>query len=317
MFGHCRVQTFRRTCSHVVRRLAHHEAISTDIRKHPIRLRQWDPWKSPYTYILAVIPFFTFGLGTWQVKRLNWKNDLVQNTEEKLSWKPIPLPSRINLDALSDYMYRRFLVRGTLQPQKSMLIGPRKYGEVMGYHLIMPLARSPERGERSTSSSSTVLINLGFVSNEAAESYRSLASSSPSSESSRPVKSELREFNGKEIIIEALIPAPQTVNWFTPENKPEQGDWVWADAQAMAQYAGGTEANVVPLLMDEIFGSREHRRGEPAYCKGRPGWQSPCRDIPKPTYQLCSYLVFPVCVYIVFAIQAHNSRACITHHTIP
>jgi len=253
MFGHCRVQTFRRTCSHVVRRLAHHEAISTDIRKHPIRLRQWDPWKSPYTYILAVIPFFTFGLGTWQVKRLNWKNDLVQNTEEKLSWKPIPLPSRINLDALSDYMYRRFLVRGTLQPQKSMLIGPRKYGEVMGYHLIMPLARSPERGERSTSSSSTVLINLGFVSNEAAESYRSLASSPPSSESSRPVKSELREFNGKEIIIEALIPAPQTVNWFTPENKPEQGDWVWADAQAMAQYAGGTEANVVPLLMDEIF----------------------------------------------------------------
>jgi surfeit locus 1 family protein len=152
-------------------------------------------------------------------------------------------------------MYRRFLVRGTLQPQKSILIGPRKYGEVMGYHLIMPLARSPERGERSTSSSSTVLINLGFVSSEAAESYRSLASSSPSSESSRPVKSELREFNGKEIIIEALIPAPQTVNWFTPENKPEQGDWVWADAQAMAQYVGGTEANVVPLLMDEIFGS--------------------------------------------------------------
>jgi len=68
MFGPSHIQIFRRACSLVGRRLAHHEAISTDIRKHPIRLRQWDPWKSPYTYILAIIPFFTFGLGTWQVR---------------------------------------------------------------------------------------------------------------------------------------------------------------------------------------------------------------------------------------------------------
>jgi surfeit locus 1 family protein len=147
-------------------------------------------------------------------------------------------------------MYRRFLVRGTLQPQKSVLIGPKKYGEVMGYHLIVPLVRSPVGGVPSTSSPSTVLINLGFVSNEAAGSYRSLASSSSSS-----IKHERPEFNGNETIIEALIPTPQTANWFTPENKPEQGEWVWADVRAMAQYAGGEEANVVPLLMEEIFGS--------------------------------------------------------------
>lgn len=147
-------------------------------------------------------------------------------------------------------MYRRFLVRGTLQPQKAVLIGPKKYGEVMGYHLIMPLVRSPEPGAPSTSSPSTILINLGFVSNEAAGSYRSLASSSSSL-----VKRERPEFNGNETIIEALIPAPQTANWFTPENKPEQGEWLWADVPAMAQYAGGEEANVVPLLMEEIFGS--------------------------------------------------------------
>ena len=153
-------------------------------------------------------------------------------------------------------MYRRFLVRGTLQPQKSILIGPRKYGEVMGYHLIMPLVRSPELHAPSTSSPPTVLINLGFVSNEAAESYRALASSlASSSSSSSSVKSELPELNGTETVIEALIPAPQTANWFTPENKPARGEWVWADVQAMAQYAGGKEANVVPLVMDEIFGT--------------------------------------------------------------
>ena len=147
-------------------------------------------------------------------------------------------------------MYRRFLVRGTLQPRKAILIGPKKYGEVMGYHLVMPLVRSREPDAPSTSAPSTVLVNLGFVSNEAAGSYRALASSS-----GRPVKGELPEFNGNETIIEALIPAPQTANWFTPENQPERGEWVWADVRAMAQYAGGEGANVDPLLLDEIFGS--------------------------------------------------------------
>lgn len=155
-------------------------------------------------------------------------------------------------------MYRRFLVRGTLLPQKSILIGPKKYGEVMGYHLIMPLVRSPEPGSGvpSTSPPSTILVNLGFVSNEAAGSYRSLASSSTSSSSmSGPVKWERPEFIENERIIEVLIPAPQAANWFTPENKPDRGEWVWADIQAMAQYAEGEGANVVPLLMEEIFGS--------------------------------------------------------------
>ena len=212
------------------------------------------------------------------MKRLRWKNDLVQNAEEKLSLDPIQLPSRIkyvfnlpsilplthhvwtfySLDALPDYMYRRYLVRGTLQPQKSILIGPKKYGEVMGYHLIMPLVRSPEPGSGapSTSTPSTVLISLGFVSNEAAGSYRSLASSSATSSSwSSPEKRERPKFNENETVIEGLIPAPQMPNWFTPENKPDQGEWVWADVRAMAQYAGGEGGNVVPLLMEEIFGS--------------------------------------------------------------
>jgi cytochrome oxidase assembly protein ShyY1 len=89
-------------------------------------------------------------------------------------------------------MYRRFLVRGTLQPQKSIHVSPGKYGEVMGYHLIMPLVRSRERGAPSTSPS-FVLVNLGFVSSKAAESYRSLASSSSSSSPGRASQQIQRE----------------------------------------------------------------------------------------------------------------------------
>jgi hypothetical protein len=46
------------------------DALSTNLRRGPIRAKQWDPWKSPLTWTLAIIPFFTFGLGTWQVSYL-------------------------------------------------------------------------------------------------------------------------------------------------------------------------------------------------------------------------------------------------------
>jgi cytochrome oxidase assembly protein ShyY1 len=90
------------------------------------------------------------------VKRSKSKTELVQNAEEKLSQDGIPFPSGIKyvlnltsnagfeptlmffrLNELLDYMYRRFLVQGTLQPQNSILISPREYGGVIVYHLIM------------------------------------------------------------------------------------------------------------------------------------------------------------------------------------
>lgn len=41
------------------------------------------------------MPFFTFGLGTWQLQRLQWKVDLIDELEEKLQLQPLSLPKRI------------------------------------------------------------------------------------------------------------------------------------------------------------------------------------------------------------------------------
>ncbi|CAG8756812.1 12447_t:CDS:2, partial [Acaulospora colombiana] len=71
------------------------DALTTNPRRGPIRAKQWEPWKSPLTWTLAVIPFFTFGLGTWQVQRLQWKNDLVRRAEEELAKEPVALPDYI------------------------------------------------------------------------------------------------------------------------------------------------------------------------------------------------------------------------------
>lgn len=45
--------------------------------------------------VLAFIPIFTFGLGTWQVKRLFWKRALIEDLNEKMSRPPMTLPRNI------------------------------------------------------------------------------------------------------------------------------------------------------------------------------------------------------------------------------
>lgn len=38
---------------------------------------------------------FTFGLGVWQIKRLGWKLNLIEELEWKLKKEPISLPRNI------------------------------------------------------------------------------------------------------------------------------------------------------------------------------------------------------------------------------
>ena len=45
--------------------------------------------------VVGIIPFFTFALGTWQLKRLKWKINLIDELEEKLQLAPLNLPGRI------------------------------------------------------------------------------------------------------------------------------------------------------------------------------------------------------------------------------
>jgi len=41
------------------------------------------------------MPIFTFGLGAWQIKRLQWKVDLIEQLDKKLHQQPVGLPARI------------------------------------------------------------------------------------------------------------------------------------------------------------------------------------------------------------------------------
>ena len=164
--------------------------------------------------LLAVIPLTAFALGTWQVQRLDWKTKLIAKFEDRLVRPPLPLPPRIDPEAIEDFDYRRVYATGVLRHDREMLIGPRLHDGIDGYLVVTPLER--EKGE------STILINRGWISRE--KQYQQ--DRDPSSLPKVPVT------------VSGLLREPWKKNFFTPNNKPEDGKFYFPDVYQMAQVSG-------------------------------------------------------------------------------
>merc|ERR1711939_428722 len=93
--------------------------------------------------ILAVIPITAFCLGTWQIQRLDWKTKLIAKFEDRLVRPPLPLPPRVDPEAIHEFDYRRVYATGRLRHDKEMLIGPRMQDGKDGFMVITPLEREP------------------------------------------------------------------------------------------------------------------------------------------------------------------------------
>lgn len=132
-----------------------------------------------------------------------------------------------SLSAVPEFTYRKVLLRGTWDHAHAMLLGPRVHDGTKGYHVIEPLVRTD---------GTTLLVDRGFVSQEQAEA-----------------KTHLKDDGEVEVL--GLLRTGHTRNNFTPDNKPEEGTWYWADIATMADYAGGEQAGVQPVYIEEIFGT--------------------------------------------------------------
>lgn len=172
----------------------------------------------------ALIPITAFALGTWQVFRLGWKTDLIARFEDRLVREPLPLPPQIDPSAVKDFDYRRVYATGRLRHDKEMLIGPRMHDGNNGYLVVTPL----ERDGKGT----TVLVNRGWV--------------------PKNLKSQKDRKEGLpqgELTVEGLLREPWKKNYFTPENKPEQGEFYFPDVEQMAKVAGSQ-----PVWIEETMG---------------------------------------------------------------
>ena len=130
-----------------------------------------------------------------------------------------------SLSVIPEFVFRRVLVKGRWDHAHTMLLSPRVREGVHGFHVITPLIRD---------NGSTILVDRGFVSREFADS--------------------IPEPEENEVEVLGMLRMSQKRNFFTPDNKPDEGEWYWTDVEKMAEYAGGEKAGVQPVLLEEFFG---------------------------------------------------------------
>lgn len=94
--------------------------------------------------LLIAMPVISFGLGCWQVKRLDWKVKLIAKNEKALA-APVIEDVPTNLDPTviaEEFEYRKFKLKGRFDYQQEMFLGPRIRNGDVGYLVVTPFVRS-------------------------------------------------------------------------------------------------------------------------------------------------------------------------------
>ncbi|KAI3362177.1 hypothetical protein L3Q82_012497, partial [Scortum barcoo] len=189
-------------------------------------------------WFLLLIPATTFGLGTWQVKRRQWKLQLINELTRLTTAEPIPLP--LDPHELNSLEYRRVKVRGVYDHSKELYILPRS-----------PVDPEKEAREAGTLSSSgetganvitpfyctdlgiTILVNRGYVPRQ-------------------KIKPETRmkgQVEG-EVEVVGVIRLTEIRKPFVPNNDVGRNLWHYRDLEAMSSHTGAE-----PIFIDADFGS--------------------------------------------------------------
>ena len=180
-------------------------------------------------------------LGTWQVERLAWKNDLVARMEARLAAPAVALPPSSEWPRLvaSDYEYTRVSARGVFEHEAEALIY-RTSGKVAGamvqpgYWVMTPLRLAD--GAR-------ILVNRGFIGLD-----------------SKDRASRAAGRGEGEVSITGLLRAPEPRGTFTPPDNPGKAEWFTRDPLAIA--AALRLERAAPFSIDEV--AHAAPPGEPA-----------------------------------------------------
>ncbi|KAL7620962.1 surf-like protein [Parahypoxylon ruwenzoriense] len=209
----------------------------TSVLDNPPELVRTGRRHGPGLIILAAIPVTAFVLGTWQVQRLGWKTELIAKYEDRIVREPLPLPPRVDPAAVHDFDFRRVRARGRYRHDQEMLVGPRMRDGEQGFMVITPLER--DGGRERERGSTTVLVNRGWISKKLRRQQDRPASLSTG-----------------EVEVEGLLREPWKKNMFTPENRPDKGEFYFPDVKQMAALTGSQpiwiEQTMEPDLLEAM-----------------------------------------------------------------
>ncbi|XP_048587685.1 surfeit locus protein 1-like isoform X2 [Nematostella vectensis] len=182
--------------------------------------------------LMLVIPVSAFGLGTWQVFRLQWKLGLIKSLEERTTAPPLDPPE--NLDDLDTTAleYRRIRLTGQFNHEQEFHVFPRSLYEgsaesgglgrqpKSGAHVITPFTLA-QTGE-------TILVNRGWVPKAKIDAEK------------RPEG----QVSG-EVTITGFIRKNDKRAPFAPKDDASRNRWHHRDAEAMAEVA-----DCLPIQVD-------------------------------------------------------------------
>eukprot|EP00026_Physarum_polycephalum_P015489 Phypoly_transcript_16187.p1 GENE.Phypoly_transcript_16187~~Phypoly_transcript_16187.p1 ORF type:complete len:269 (+),score=20.78 Phypoly_transcript_16187:60-866(+) len=167
----------------------------------------------------AIFPAISFGLGTWQLMRMQWKQKIIDKANAKMAEPPVKLAEEVCSKDFDwhNYEFQRVTLTGTFVQGLSMPVGPRTRDGVDGYQIVSPFKL--ENG-------CTVLVNRGWISKE-------------------NWKKQWVELASPVTVVGYFRSPVETGSGFTPPNKPSQNTWFSIDSYTMADWV-----RAVPVLIN-------------------------------------------------------------------
>jgi len=177
------------------------------------------------TLVALPIIALLLGLGTWQLQRLTWKQDLIATMDARLRAAPQLLDQALAMPA-GEREWRRVMAAGRFLHEHQVALYRMSLDGEPGYHLLVPLRLTDGR---------TMLVDRGFVPADLVEPE------------ARP-GSEPRGL----VWVTGVLRPPETAASFTIANDPGSGAWYWIDLPALA---GAMEIDLLPLVVHADAGA--------------------------------------------------------------
>lgn len=162
------------------------------------------------------------GLGTWQVQRLFWKQELIAERQAGIAAPVTPWAEAEG--RLPELHWHRVSAEGEFLNDGELVLAARSMNGNPGYHIVTPfrIAGGP-----------VLMVDRGWVPLDRKE----------------PTARPQGQIAGATTVTGILRPGHEP-NWLTPDNQPEKNFWFWIDLPAMARAAGAEGQGVTEAYLE-------------------------------------------------------------------
>ena len=168
-----------------------------------------------YSFKPRLFPLFAFvvalsillGLSGWQIKRLNWKTDLISQRINSFESNPISL---VKLDRPENNEFRKIFVDGQLLNDFEMYMPALSKRGNNGFHILVPIR---------TNTGKLIIFDTGWI----------------------PLKIKEKQKRSLNIIknpqtFEAVIRTSGRKGYFQPDNAIDKNTWFFVEPELMSKY---------------------------------------------------------------------------------